>query len=127
MALFGRNKTEAETVHTSTDQGNVPAVTATSLQSVTDVRGVIKRPHITEKAYGLSQKNVYVFEVSPDATKHQVAAAIRAIYQVTPRKVRMVVKRPRLVRSLMRAKPTKRSGLKKAYVYLKEGDTINFM
>lgn len=124
MAIFGK-KTEK-----SAESAAAPKVAdqSGSATAATDATAtVIRRPHITEKAFGLSQRNVYTFEVQKNANKHEVKAAVQAIYNVTPERVRIVNKRPRVVRSLMRSKPAHQSGLKKAYVYLKEGDTINFM
>jgi len=85
---------------------------------------ILKGPRITEKASYLAQDNCYVFDVTSAANKGSVAAAIRAVYKVTPRKV-TVVRTPRkrvMTRGTNRAGQTA-SG-KKAYVYLKKGDTI---
>lgn len=83
---------------------------------------VLVRPRITEKATLVSQGNVYAFEISPDSTKKTVALAIKAFYNVTPVKVN-IVKNP-AKRVFMRGKRGVRPGVKKAYVYLKEGDKI---
>jgi large subunit ribosomal protein L23 len=83
---------------------------------------VIIGPHITEKAAYAAEKNVYVFDVTTDANKIQIAQAIKAQYKVTPTKVAIVVSKPKSV--TFRGKAGKQSGSKKAYVYLKKGDTI---
>jgi large subunit ribosomal protein L23 len=41
-----------------------------------DVWEVLRRPRITEKATRLAEENKYVFEVHPDANKHQIKAAV---------------------------------------------------
>ncbi len=121
MAIFGKKKAAQDTAEDTHTSAPVSHATVDAPASV------IIRPHITEKAFAASQRNVYTFQVRSGANKHEIAAAIKSIYNVTPRKVNIVKKRPRVVRSLMRSKPMHQSGLSKAYVYLKEGDTINFM
>lgn len=120
MALFGSKKKEKETPKADT------ATVATSVFEA-NAADVLKRPHVTEKAFTLSQNNVYTFEVAPNATKYQIAAAIKAVYGVTPARIRVTRKRPRTVRSMARNRTSKQAGIKKAYVSLREGDTINFM
>ncbi len=51
---------------------------------------VLKRPWFSEKALIGTENGVYVFEVPPAATKHDVVNAIEKVYQVVPAKVRMV-------------------------------------
>jgi len=83
---------------------------------------VILRPRITEKATDKQQENVYVFEIYPNATKRTVSEVIHNIYKVTPRKVN-IVKTP-AKRVSVRGKRGMKKSVKKAYVYLKEGDRI---
>lgn len=90
-----------------------------------DSVSVIRNPRITEKAAYASDKNVYTFDVTPRASKIEIVKAIKSIYKVTPIKVNVV------------AIPTKRvvrknslgvkGGGKKAYVFLKKGDKIEFV
>jgi large subunit ribosomal protein L23 len=80
------------------------------------------RPRITEKATKVLEGNVYTFEVAPDSTKRDVIEAIKAYYKVSPVKVH-VVKNP-AKRVFIRGKRGVKSEVKKAYVYLKEGDKI---
>ncbi len=51
---------------------------------------VLRFPVVTEKTTRLAGLNQVVFEVSPDATKHAVAQAVRDLYGITPVSVRMV-------------------------------------
>lgn len=83
---------------------------------------VLKRPRITEKASALSARGAYVFEVTPSANKRQVAAAVRALYNVTPRKIAIVQIPAKTI--VFKGKPGKSPGGKKAYVHLKKGDKI---
>ncbi|MEK7635264.1 MAG: 50S ribosomal protein L23 [Patescibacteria group bacterium] len=80
------------------------------------------RPRITEKASFVAEKGVYTFEVAVDATKKQVAEAVKVFYKVTPVKVNMVKNPAKQV--FVRGKKGTKAGVKKAYVYLKEGDKI---
>jgi len=86
---------------------------------------ILLRPRITEKASMLAEKNTYVFEVHPKANKKEVAAAITNAYKVTPARVHIVNLPAKKVFS--RGKKGMQSGLKKAIVYLKHGDKIEFV
>lgn len=123
MALFGKKKeTKVE------GEAKVSKV-ATSKALATDrnLAAVISQPRLTEKSVGQSEQNVYTFVVARSANKFQVRDAIKALYNVTPVKINIVNKKPakRLVGSRNRMKLV--SGMKKAYVYLKKGDTINLV
>jgi len=84
------------------------------------------RPRITEKAaLGADKSNVYIFEVTPGATKKSISASVRDAYGVTPEKVRVAVIPPKRV--FIRGKKGVKSGGKKAYVYLKKGDKIELI
>jgi large subunit ribosomal protein L23 len=86
---------------------------------------VIIRPRITEKASIMAAQNIYTFEVAKSATKPQVARAIKEIYNVMPTKVNIVPIPSKHVFS--RGKAGVKSGSRKAYVELKEGDKIEFV
>ena len=85
---------------------------------------ILLSPRITEKSAYMSEKGCYVFNVSPRANKGQIAEAIRDTFKVTPRKVTVVT----LTRKMRATRGTNRKGAsaggKKAYVYLKPGQTI---
>lgn len=85
-------------------------------------------PKTTEKAYGLSQNNIYVFDVPMSANKQQIADAVKTQYGVEPVAVKTLVQSGKAVR-FSRGKnrypgSTVRSDKKKAYVTLKKGDQI---
>ena len=87
---------------------------------------VVLKPRMSEKTYGMSQTNVFVFDVDSDLNKHQIAEAVATTYEVTVKTVRIVVqkgKTKRLYRN-RRYETGTRSDIKKAYVTLKEGDSI---
>ncbi|MDB5176376.1 MAG: rplW [Candidatus Saccharibacteria bacterium] len=85
-------------------------------------------PRATEKAYGQSQKNVYVFNVPLDSTKREIAASVEAQYEVVVTNVKTLVQNGKAVR-FNRGKnkypgTTHRKDSKKAYVTLAEGSSI---
>jgi large subunit ribosomal protein L23 len=86
---------------------------------------ILISPRITEKGAYLSEKGCYVFNVGAKANKGEIAAAIKTIYKVSPRKVTiaMVPRKQSVVRGTNRTGMT--TGGKKAYVFLKSGDTID--
>ncbi|MCD5382229.1 MAG: 50S ribosomal protein L23 [Candidatus Pacebacteria bacterium] len=132
MALFGKGKaseTEAETktAKEETTVKNAPAKKAEASNTGKNIAAVILRPHVTEKAALAIDKNVYTFEVARDATKYDVRDAIKAIYNVTPIKVNIVKRTTRHYVSRMRGRNMTEKGMKKAYVYLKEGDRIDLV
>lgn len=92
-----------------------------------DLSRVLLKPRITEKAVGKSEQNVYTFIVRPDATKHDVRDAITAQYNVTPVRVNIVNRTPRQHKSARLNRVVTEKGIKKAYVHLKKGDSINIV
>lgn len=122
MGIFGKKK-DAE-------------VSAVKTPAVKEVKGlvvdhavetVILRPRITEKAALLGERNVYAFEIRKGATKYEVRDAVKALYKVTPERIRIVNKQPRHFMSRSRGRDMMEGGLRKAYVYLKEGDRIELV
>jgi ribosomal protein L23 len=85
-------------------------------------------PKTTEKAYGLSQNNIYVFDVPVSANKQAIMAAVTAQYGVEVTNIKTLVQNGKAVR-FSRGKNrypgnTVRKNSKKAYVTLKQGDSI---
>jgi large subunit ribosomal protein L23 len=93
---------------------------------ITDLKakyaGVLLKPRITEKASFVAESNVHTFEIAPEATKKQVEEAVKIFYKVAPLKVN-IVKNP-AKKVFLRGKKGTKSGVKKAYVYLKKGDKL---
>lgn len=87
---------------------------------------VLIRPRVTEKAaLKADSSNVYVFEVTKDATKKSVRASIRDAYKVTPTRVNLLaIPRKEIFR---RGKSGTKGGGKKAYIHLKKGDKIDII
>jgi ribosomal protein L23 len=85
---------------------------------------ILRHARITEKATMHSMESVYVFEVSPRSTKRDIVMAMRDIYNVTPRMVRVASIPTKTTRNMRTGITGTKRGGKKAYVYLKKGETI---
>jgi|AntRauTorcE11898_2_1112593.scaffolds.fasta_scaffold02581_3 large subunit ribosomal protein L23 len=129
MALFGskkdtkdkKDKENVEAPAAAKNVGSKPLVTDRNLSAV------IVAPRITEKAVGMSEQNVYTFVVRPNATKLAVRDAIKSLYSVTPVKVNIVNKKAAKRVKGFSGRTVHDKGIKKAYVYLRKGDTINLV
>ena len=84
---------------------------------------VIVKPVITEKATMASASNAVVFQVAKDASKPQIKEAVEAVFGVKVKAVNTVVTKGKAKR--FRGRPGVRSDVKKAYVTLEEGNTID--
>lgn len=125
MALFGSKKDKKE--ETATPVAAVKTVGPAPLATDHNLASVIVGPRITEKAVGMSEQNVYTFVVRQGATKFQVRDAIKALYNVTPVKINTVTKKAAKRVKGFSGKTVHHKGMKKAYVYLAKGDTINIV
>lgn len=86
---------------------------------------IIKNPRITEKASTALEQNVYTFDIVKSANKTEIKKAVFALYKVRPVKVN-VLSIPR--KNIMsKGKLGMRGGGRKAFVYLKKGDKIEFV
>ncbi len=93
-----------------------------------DISQVILRPHITEKASDLSERGVYAFEISKLANKAQVLLAVQALFKVKPVKIAIVNQSPKYTKNPRTNRvQVKKQAIKKAFVYLKKGDKIEFV
>ena len=93
------------------------------------MKNLVIIPRATEKAYRLvSDKNIYVFNVPVSANRSQIKSSIEEQFGVTVLGVKTLVKKGKAVRFVKakRAYPgtTTRKDVKKAYVTLKDGDSI---
>jgi large subunit ribosomal protein L23 len=87
---------------------------------------IIRAPWFSEKALLVTEKGVYTFEVAVRATKADIAGAIKEIYKVTPKKIRIVNLPAKSKAMRTRRGEGTRAARHKAYVYLNAGDTIQF-
>ncbi len=87
---------------------------------------IILAPWFSEKALIQTERGVYAFAVPKNANKYEIAKAIKDVYSVTPVKVRIVNTPGKPVSMRTRRGDAFRAKRRKAYVYLKKGDTIQF-
>ena len=59
---------------------------------------VLRAPWLSEKALIATERGVYVFQIPDGATKYDVAAAVVAVYKVTPKKVNITTANPRMAK-----------------------------
>jgi large subunit ribosomal protein L23 len=85
---------------------------------------VIRAPLITEKATLLSEKNQFVFKVANDATKPEIKAAVEALFKVKVTGVNTLITKGKTKR--FKGRPGVRSDVKKAFVTLAAGESIDF-
>lgn len=83
------------------------------------------RMRITEKAALAAEKNGYTFLVADNATKPEIKAAVKEIYKVTPTRVNIIAGVKKNI--IRRGRKGVKSANKKAIVYLKKGDKIEFI
>jgi len=87
---------------------------------------VLLGPHVSEKAAVVADlNNQYVFKVAADATKPEIKKAVEQLFEVTVIGVNTVNvkgKTKRTARGIGR-----RSGFRKAYVSIAEGQEIDFV
>ena len=90
-----------------------------------DARDVVLRPVVSEKSYGLLDRNVYTFVVHPDATKIEIRAAVEEIFNVRVLDVNTLNRKGKRKRN--RRMPTygKRADTKRAIVTLAPGSRID--
>lgn len=84
---------------------------------------VIRAPLITEKATALSERNQVVFKVAIDATKPEIKASVEALFGVKVLGVNTLIQKGKTKR--FKGRPGVRSDVKKAYVQLAEGQSID--
>ena len=127
MALFSRKEDSKTEEKGAEKKVAVQPVVNNSLPTDRDLASVLVQPRITEKAVAMGEKNVYTFVVRRDATKYDVRDAVKALYSVTPVKINIVNKSPRQYKSKAKGRRLTEKGMKKAYVYLKDGDSISLV
>lgn len=123
MALFRKNNKEEKVGEKKVETTFAQASAAMPFYKV-----ILKEPRVTEKATLVSERGAYVFNVHPKASKDEIAKAVTALYRVKPAKVNVVnIPAKRLDTRSSRMRKGAKSGGRKAYVYLKAGETIEIV
>ncbi len=118
MSIFGTKKQKTRNLG--------PAPKAKIVDASGKLSTILVGPWLSEKALISTEKGVYTFEILPTATKHDVALAVEKFFKVTPRQVRVTTVRGKTVSLRTRRGFGTKASRRKAYVYLKKGDTIAF-
>lgn len=84
---------------------------------------VIRKPIITEKATMASENGAVVFEVAIDSNKPQIKEAVETLFGVKVKAVNTSITKGKAKR--FRGMLGKRKDVKKAYVTLEEGNSID--
>ena len=86
---------------------------------------IIKNPRVTEKGSNVLEQNVYTFDITASANKTEIKKAVFALYKVHPVKVNVLpVPRKKI---MSKGKIGTKGGGRKAFVYLKKEDKIEFI
>ena len=85
---------------------------------------IIRAPLITEKATGLSEVNQVVFRVAIGASKPEIKAAVEGLFGVKVLGVNTLVQKGKTKK--FKGRPGVRSDMKKAFVQLEAGQSIDF-
>ncbi|MEB8388153.1 50S ribosomal protein L23 [Rhodobacteraceae bacterium KMM 6894] len=84
---------------------------------------VIRKPVVTEKATMASENGAVVFEVAIGSNKPQIKEAVEALFGVKVKAVNTTITKGKAKR--FRGRLGVRKDVKKAYVTLEEGNTID--
>ena len=122
MAFFQKRSTVENKIEAVPIKATVPESTGAGTSAE-----VLRNPRITEKATAHVGSGVYTFDVTNEATKRSIIRAISSLYNVTPRKIRVVTIPRKSRRNVRTGERSVTRGGKKAYVYLKKGDSITIV
>ncbi len=125
MALFGSKKKTVKSKAVKAEKVVAVPTEKTESTSTRILSHVLVRPRITEKASLKAENGVYTFDVAQTATKKAISLAVRELYNVNPQKVAIVAVPSKKI--FIRGKWGVKKAGKKAYVYLKKGETIEFV
>lgn len=92
------------------------------------MKSMVITPLVSEKAYAQTTQNVYAFRVPLELNKNEIKAAVEAQFGVSVTNIKTLVQNGKAIR-YSRGKnrypgTTTRKDFKKAYVTLKDGDSI---
>ena len=93
------------------------------MSAKTEHYDVIRKPLITEKTTMASENGAVVFEVAIESTKPQIKEAVEGLFGVKVKAVNTTITKGKVKR--FRGQLGKRKDVKKAYVTLEEGNTID--
>jgi len=115
-------KKPAVKTETKKTESVVEKAPASKVKSVGFAYEAIKEPRISEKATYLAEKNQYIFEVSPNYNKNEIAKSVEGIYGVNVLSVN-IIKIPAKKRRMGKTQGY-RKAFKKAIIKIKDGQKI---
>lgn len=93
------------------------------MTSKAELYDVIRKPLITEKATMASEHGAVVFEVAIGSNKPQIKEAVESLFNVKVKSVNTMITKGKTKR--FKGRLGTRKDVKKAYVTLEEGNTID--
>ncbi len=84
---------------------------------------ILTKPHISEKATSLAEKDFYIFKVGKDANKREIKDEVEKKYKVDVLSIN-IINIPSKKKRVGRTEGTKK-GYKKAIVKVKKGQSID--
>ena len=90
-----------------------------------DPRDIIIEPIVSEKSYGLVERNVYTFRVHPGASKPEIRDAIQKIFSVKVVQVNTLNRKGKKTRARKSNKMGTKPDTKRALVTLAAGERID--
>jgi large subunit ribosomal protein L23 len=122
-----KKEKEVKSEKTALKVVKTPKVSTQSHHAGLNISEVLREARITEKASMLSERGAYVFDVHQASTKDMVRKAIIAKFNVFPVKINIMnmSKKRRQSRTTGVMHPT--GGGRKAIVFLKKGEKIDFV
>ena len=89
---------------------------------------VILKPIITEKVLASQQTlDKYAFWVSPKATKNQIEATFKAVFEITPLAINTIILKGKTKTNWKTRKPIEKSDRKKAIITVPKGTKIELL
>ncbi len=86
------------------------------------------RPLVTEKTTHQAEKGNWIaFEVALEATKPELKAAFESLYGVKVERINTLIQKGKTKTVRGRAMTTRRSDVKKAFIKLVDGQTVDLM
>ncbi len=109
----------------SKSSGEEPIKKAPAKKKEIAIAGLLKEPHISEKATILSENGKYIFKVYADANKSEIKKAIAGLYGVAVKEVNIINIKTKA--RILRGRKGEKPGYKKAIVTLEKGHKIEIL
>lgn len=93
-----KNKVDKKPIDKKEIDGKIEKSAPAKSTGIGRLADVLIKPIVTEKSTNLSGQNKYVFLVNSRANKNQIAAAIKAAYQIKPAQINIINKKGKKVK-----------------------------